>query len=87
MAKANLVRCLKENDGYGVTAFYEYRGREYMVRYCNNGCTDDMYVGRIHREEQEKIDEELDHPEIKNQVKEYKGPDYMKLLDVFYEED
>lgn len=61
MAKAKLVRILSDKYGYGKTAFYEYKGYEYMIHFCNNGCMDDMNIARMHREEQELIDNKIKH--------------------------
>ena len=51
--KAKLVYILNDKNGYGKTAFYEYRGHEYMIHFCNNGCMDDMNVKYEHQHQQE----------------------------------
>lgn len=61
MARAKLIRTLRDSNGYGKTAFYEYRGYEYIIHFCNNGCMDDMNIAREHREEQNKIDYKIAH--------------------------
>ena len=59
--RAKLVSTLKDRYGDGKTAFYQYRGYEYMIHFCNNGCSDDDNIWKRHQEEQKKIDEMIEH--------------------------
>ena len=59
--RAKLVSTLKDRYGDGKIAFYEYRGHEYMIHFCNNGCSDDDNIWKRHQEEQKKIDEMIEH--------------------------
>lgn len=59
--RAKLVSTLKDRYGDGKTAFYQYRGHEYMIHFCNNGCSDDDNIWKRHQEEQKKIDEMIEY--------------------------
>lgn len=85
MAQAKFVRAIRDDYGYGKTAFYEYRGFEYMIHFCNNGCMDDFNIPRMHKEEQEKIDAKILRGNAPEEIKPYSGPDYMALLDMYEE--
>lgn len=67
-AKAKKVETYR--DKYFTTIVYEYRGSQYEVTYPNGWqvCCSPAWIQ--HRDEQEKIDEMLDHPKaepMKNQ--------------------
>ena len=83
MAKAKLVRTLKDRYGDGKTAFYEYRGYEYMVYFCNNGCSDDDKVWMVHQEEQKKIDDMIEHKDDVV-IPAKANDDWKKGLDMFF---
>lgn len=71
--KAKRTALISDKNGYGKTAFYEYRGHEYMIHYCNNGCMDDMDIATKHKEEQERIDRLIDSPAVKPKEWKYTG--------------
>lgn len=62
MAKAKAKKVETYRDKYFTTIVYEYRGCTYEVTYANgwNVCCSPAWIQ--HRDEQEKIDNELDNP-------------------------
>lgn len=84
--KAKLVYILSDKYGYGKTAFYEYRGHEYMIHFCNNGCMDDMNVKNEHKHQQAMIDAMIDNHNLKEETKEQKYEDSAQAgFDMFWE--
>ena len=81
--RAKLVSTLKDRYGDGKTAFYQYRGHEYMIHFCNNGCSDDDYIWKRHQEEQKKIDEMIEHKDDVV-VPEPANNEWEKALDDFF---
>lgn len=83
--KSKLVYILKDKYGYGKTAFYEYRGHEYTIHFCNNGCMDDMNIAEEHKKQQKMIDEEIEGKTYESNEWKYEGS-ADETLDLFFKE-
>lgn len=71
MNKAIYKGKVRDKNGYAVHLFYEYRGHEYMITDEHNGYSEPMWVK--HRNEQERIDREIEDAEKPIKEWQYKG--------------
>ena len=82
MNKAIYKGKVRDKNGYAVHLFYEYRGHEYMITDEHNGYSEPMWVK--HRNEQERIDREIEDAEKPIKEWQYKGS-AQEGFDAFWE--
>ena len=82
MNKAVYKGKVRDRNGYAVHLFYEYRGHEYMITDEHNGYSEPMWVK--HRNEQERIDREIEDAEKPIKEWQYEGS-AQEGFDIFWE--